>query len=241
MIVNHDYKFVFVQIPHTGSTEIGRFLVEELGSEEILLKHSYLHELFVLKPKIYKNYFIFGAKRNPLDERVSIYSKYCSNHLGLYSKPENKKLIKGNYFIRQIANDVRTNNLTYEEYFLKYINRAYLSPVQIHQSRYDAIMKFETLQEDFSSIMEYFKISSSKLQHSNKTNKPETSFMDYYRTNEIRSRALKCFGYSLNALSYEMPFVKGHSQAIRIPYFSIFSRYLQWSFASAYKWGQVKL
>ena len=58
MIIVDDLKLCFVQIPHTGSTNIGEELLNNFDGREILKKHSYLDSLKNNYKNIYDNYFI---------------------------------------------------------------------------------------------------------------------------------------------------------------------------------------
>lgn len=237
MIINHDYKFVFIQIPHTGSTIIGDALVDKLGSEKIMTKHSYLHELAILHPYVYRKYYIFGAVRNPLDERVSIFHKYKTNHLGLYTK-KNNELIPGNYFVRRIAREIIEGDYSFRDYVLKLLNRQYMSPIHLHFNRYDNIMRFERLQQDLDKALDDIGVGRFVLSHGNKTGKRHQDFSVYYKDPDVIAKAMTVFGAEMNFLGYDFPEWFNEQQAIEFALSNRFIRYVQWHAASVYKWSK---
>lgn len=237
MIINHDYKFVFVQIPHTGSTIIGDALVEKLGSKKILTKHSYLHELAITNPHVYRKYYIIGAVRNPLDERVSIFHKYKTNHLGLYTK-QNSNLTPGNYFVRRIAKKIIEGDYSFQDYVLKLLNRQYMSPIHLHFDRYDNVMRFESLQQDLDNVLDDIGVDRLVLSKGNKTGDRQKDFSLYYQDPDVILKAMTIFGAEMNFLGYDFPDWFNEQEALKFSLTSKFTRYVQWYAASVYKWSK---
>ena len=170
MIVSHEHKLVLVQVPHTASTDFGELLVRDYGGVSILSKHSYLDELRVFYPDLYKNYFIIGGVRNPLTERVSAYHKLVSNHVGLYGGDPNSNAIRrargaGQLRRRRIIDE----GLSFSEYFLQNVRWVYFSPIYIRRARYDYIYRIECLEQSWREVCELLGLNYSPVGNKNKT------------------------------------------------------------------------
>ena len=79
MIISHEHKYVFLELPHTGTRSVHRDLIEHHGGEEILSHHSNYYEFLKVAKKYERQYFVFSAIRNPLDLVVSQYFKLLRN------------------------------------------------------------------------------------------------------------------------------------------------------------------
>ena len=91
MIISHTHRYLFVELPRTGSTAISRELVQNYEGAHILWKHAtYQDFLKVAKPEE-KEYFVFSGIRNPLDDAVSRYFKIMTDHRERFTDPEKLK------------------------------------------------------------------------------------------------------------------------------------------------------
>ena len=87
MIISHEHRYVFVEIPHTGSHSIAAELVDYHGGQRILRKHANLTQFMAQASAEERKYFVFGTVRNPLDTAVTDYSKLASNHNEQFTDP----------------------------------------------------------------------------------------------------------------------------------------------------------
>ncbi|NJN96772.1 MAG: hypothetical protein HC875_23010 [Anaerolineales bacterium] len=96
MIISHTHRYVFVQLPHAGSTAIGTELVENYEGVTILHKHAHYLEFLRIASADEKKYFVFSSIRNPLDEAVSIYTHFKTNPYQIFTNPKKlKKMAAG--------------------------------------------------------------------------------------------------------------------------------------------------
>jgi len=73
MIISNKYKYVFIELPRTGTTAISQELCDFYGGERIFEKHS-KYSFFKKNATLeQQGYFIFSCLRNPLDRTVSLY------------------------------------------------------------------------------------------------------------------------------------------------------------------------
>ena len=182
MIISHKYKYIFVQMPHTASTVIGDELIKFYGGEHILEKHSFLPELQSTLPPIYRSYFVFAAVRNPMDEKLTMYKKITSNHLGLYEgKPHDSSANAGGSVARTFRKIHVTKGLSFEEYLRVTSLLPYVNPISLNQRRYDFVMRYENLNGDFDTVLDKLGMTKQRqLPWRNKTVGKRVNFLDDY-------------------------------------------------------------
>ena len=71
MILSDEHRYLFVELPHTGTTAISRELQEHYGGRPILIKHARYHQFRKIATREQKSYFVFSCIRNPAEEAVS--------------------------------------------------------------------------------------------------------------------------------------------------------------------------
>ena len=74
MIISHKYKYVFIELPRTGSTVIANELCRYYGGQTVLNTHATYRDFLKHYPDL-KHYYAFSSIRNPLDKTVSVYFK----------------------------------------------------------------------------------------------------------------------------------------------------------------------
>lgn len=217
MIVSDVHKYIYVQIPHTGSTTIGEELIEHYDGRPVLSKHSYPHELFRKESKKYRDYYLFASIRNPLDERVSIYYKLKTNHLGLYAEDayetyhnvNNSKVVKERKWRTFLGKNryefCKDPEVTFEDYFLRYCYLSYNNPICILKERYSKILRFESLSDDFHTALSEIGITPKRhLPHGNRTSKNE-SWENEYKSSRSRKRARHLYQPFMASWGYCFP------------------------------------
>ena len=119
MVISHEHRYLFVELPHTGSTAIHAELCSNYTGENILHKHAYYHEFLKVASSEEKKYFAFSGLRNPLDEAVSIFFKYKTNH-GNYINPRQMKKNGGWVNKRDLVryHYIKDNNADFPLYFV---------------------------------------------------------------------------------------------------------------------------
>ena len=96
MIISHEHRFVFVELPRTGSTAVGKELIESYGGVRILRKHSSYGDFVRQATPDERTYFKFSSIRNPMDDAVSGYFKLATDHHGRYSDEMRRRYRVGN-------------------------------------------------------------------------------------------------------------------------------------------------
>ncbi len=206
MIVSDQHKYLFVQLPHTACTAVGRELVENYGGIPILHKHASINAFRRWAGSAADDYYVFATVRNPMDEVVSIYHKFKNNHKGHYSNPANWR-INGGWLSRRGLRQfqfVRDHNATFVEYFKRFFLLPYVNSSVLVYGRADAILRFESIQTDFATVMNSLGVKVVRpLPVVNRTQKDSVAFEEYY--DGVEERARRVFGPINDLWGYSFP------------------------------------
>jgi hypothetical protein len=75
VIISHEHRFVYVQVPQTGSSAIGSWMVEHLHGVKVLRKHTTLPQARRVLGSLIDGYLVIASVRDSLDQFVSSYFK----------------------------------------------------------------------------------------------------------------------------------------------------------------------
>lgn len=209
MIISHEHKYIFIQIPRTASTTIGDELCINYDGKRILDKHSLYFEFEKIANAEEKKYFVFACVRNPLDGVVGQYFKYKSNHMETFTTPRYWQKNGGNGWVtnKQLSQYqwLKEQDASFEDFFLKYYQIPYDSWISIGAKKYDYVMRFETIEEDFSKVLNLLKLSQKRvLPLRNKTTRKDQNVFSYF-TPKIQKQALFVFGPFMKKWEYSFP------------------------------------
>ena len=218
MIINHEHRFVFVQVPDSASTAVGRELCERYGGQPILDKHSHLAELHETTGGEYRDYFVFGTIRHPLEIMVARYFKLKGNRGGIFTDPKHWAENGGRVSAGQLERFrfVQRPESDFPSYFLRYAPRLYESPYYNGVlDRFDRVLRRETLDGDFQEALAEVGIAADReIPPKNVNPVRRAHFSDYY-TEETRKRARISFGPFMRAWEFAFP---ADWQDIRVPH-----------------------
>jgi hypothetical protein len=235
MIISHQYKYVFVEYPRTGTTAVSKELCENYAGKRILRKHSTYQEFLKVATPEEKKYFVFASVRNPLDDAVSHYFKLKTDHGERYTNREKvrngKRLseIMDAYLFRYL----QKKDMDFPTYFRRFYVIPYNTWSTISIKRYDYIMRFENLTDDFANVLKKLGITPVRpLPHRNVTGERKKEYWMYY-TPEIIPRARRIFGPFLKQWGYEFPKEWGEQpisfwNQVEYEFFTLFRR-VYWS------------
>lgn len=203
MIISHRYKYVFVELPHTGSTAISAELGELYDGSKILHKHARYGQFLRIATAEERDYFVSSCIRNPLDEAVSLYFRYKTDHDSRYSKPRGTVTSSDVDLFRWIQRSGAD--------FPTYFRRAYRRPLPYDNfsreahTQFDFVMQFDNLKEDFATVLGMLGIEPKRpLPIVNRTTLRRTDFASYYPP-ELIPRARWVFGPFLEQWGYRLP------------------------------------
>lgn len=235
MIISHQYKYVFVEYPRTGTTAVSNELCQNYSGMRILRKHSAYQEFLKSASPEEKKYFVFTSVRNPLDDAVSHYFKLRTDHRERYTN--RKKVRNGKrlaeYFDAFLFRYIESNNVDFPTYFRKFYVIPYNTWSTISIKRYNYIMRFENLSDDFASVLKMLEIDPIRpLPQRNVTGERKKEYWTYY-TPEIIPRARRIFGPFMKQWGYEFPKEWGEQpisfwNQVEYEFFTLFRR-VYWS------------
>lgn len=223
MVISKKYKYVFIELPLTGSSAIQKELIETYEGELIMRKHDTYEKFLRYADQEEKKYFVFSCIRNPLDRTVSHYIKARDNHKGKYSKYSKRKFknILTYYFGRRY-DYIQKNDADFKDYFLKFFKLPYDDFSILSHKKMDSVIRFENLAHDFEKTLEMLDIKAvRKLPQVNIT-PGKKEFLDHYEK-EIIEKAIWVFGPFMKLWDYKFPENWGE---IKIPVSSVVLYYL---------------
>jgi hypothetical protein len=207
MIISHQHKYLFIEVPHTACTSIGRALRAEYDGEPIMWKHATYREFLKTASEEEKSYFVFAGVRNPLDVAVTQYLRYKTDHGNSYTKPKKPGSANVTTLFQRMAFQYTQRP---ESDFAAYFRRCHKLPYDDSVSR-DArqyaqfFIRFEHLEEDFAEVLRRIGIEQKgPLPHVNKTATKARNYLSYY-TPDITEQATRVFGPCMEEWGYELP------------------------------------
>lgn len=205
MIISHEHKYLFIEIPLTASWAIRNELCEYYQGAPILHKHATYAEFKKIAPVEQQNYFIFATVRNPLDCIVSNYFKLLNDHKGVFSDPRSTEDLVADFSDINRYRIIKENNLDFEKYFLRFFRRPYSDMADLSGDKLDFVIRFEDLQNDFSKVLNKLSLEQVRpIPVTNKTEGKNNSFITYYSPRTIK-RAKKICGPYMKKWGYDLP------------------------------------
>jgi len=207
MIISHKNKYLFVEVPQTGSVAISHELCDYYDGQTILEKHSFYSDFLKIASPEEKRYFVFAGVRNPLDDTVTWYYKLKTNYGQEFTDPDKRKRIKllRKFIGTRMFEDIHEAAMDFQTYFVKYYKFPYNNFASMIYGRYDYLIRFENLQEDFTRVLQLLGLEQKRLLPvRNWTKERGKNFLSYY-TPEIIPRAKRVFGPFMKQWGYQFP------------------------------------
>lgn len=206
MIVSHEHRYVFVELPHTASTAIRRELLANYGGSPVLHRHATYFDFERAASAVERGYFVFSCIRNPLDVAVTLYHRCRSTG---HSKAGNQH--GGHGILHRLLIEKRRHTLVERARsdFASFFKQSYRHPhsdwSSLSHKRFDFVIRYESLQEDFCRVLELMAIAQKRpLPCVNETPGKRQDFVSYY-TPEIMARAKRVFGPYMQEWGYRFP------------------------------------
>ena len=212
MVISHKHRYLFLELPRTGSSAVCRELVDHYDGRRILKKHATYRDFLQQASEDEKKFFVFSSVRNPADKILSLYFKYCTDHRG-YENPEIWE--RGNRFIKWLMQRqfryVHDRGASFTEFFLHYYHLPYDDWSCLDHHRLDHVIYFENLSADFEAALRKLGLEPVRpLPVVNKTGGRKKEFWSYYEP-EAQRRAQWVFGPYFRRWGYEFPAEWSHT------------------------------
>lgn len=223
MVIDHRYKFVFIELPLTATSAISKEIREQYGCESIMNKHATYSDFLRKASPEEKKYKVIGSIRNPLDQTVSMYFKYKTDLDERFSTGRKRP---GKWLRKKLARNrdaeryqyIIKNNASFEKYFLHFFHWPYSNWSVVAHKKFDFVIRFETLAADYRKIFTAVGLPVTRdLPQANKTPEKDLVFWDYYTTDTMKRRAKRVFGPFMRYWGYAFPDTWDH---IREPWYA---------------------
>lgn len=207
MIISHKHKYLFVELPRTGSTTIGEELCQLYAGSRVLHRHATYEEFLGSASIEEKKYFVFSGIRNPLDEAVSFYFKCKTDHNGTFSLLKQRPIFTRLAYLDRIRrfDFIRDRNADFPSYFLKFFKTPHDNWSALSHKKFDYVIRFENLEDDFSSVLALIGLEQVRpLPVTHRTREKRSDYLSYYNV-EARERAKQVFGPFMEVWNYPFP------------------------------------
>ena len=208
VIISHRHRYLFVELPRTGSTAIRRELRELYDGVPILHKHATYLEFERQASEAERSYFVFSGIRNPLDDAVSRYFKLRTDHKQRFSDPEHHQRRRrplNNLLDRRMYDYLRRTDADFSTFFLHFYHLPYDTWASLSHRQFDYVIRFENLVEDFDTALRRIGIDPVRpLPQVNSTRQRDRSYADYYTPAAVR-RARRVMGPYMQRWGYRFP------------------------------------
>jgi hypothetical protein len=207
VIVSDEHRYVFIELPRTGTTAVATELKENYGGREVLGKHSTYRDFLRIATPEQRSYFKIGSIRNPLDVTVSRYVQLKSNKGERFTDPV--KLAQRNTAVERLETRayhwVHDHDADFEAFLKHFYVLPYDTWASLDHKRMDSLLRFETLPADFERTLRQIGIEPVRpLPAVNVTSARDRDFVSYYTPGSI-GRAVWVFGPYMREWSYAFP------------------------------------
>jgi hypothetical protein len=207
MIISHKHRYVFIELPRTGSSTINQELRKNYDGEWLLGKHSTYNDFLRVATPDERTYFAFSGIRNPLDVTVSRYAQVLTDARERFSNEDKRR--KRTSLPEKIENRVydwvHRNNADFEAFLLHWYWLPYDTWSSMDHHKLDFVIRFESLDEDFAETLRRIGMEPVRpLPARNVTSGRSRNLDDYY-TPAARRRAAWVFGPYMEEWGYAFP------------------------------------
>ena len=219
MIISHTHRYVFVEMPRTGSRAVATELINYYDGQEILRRHATYSDFERHATDTEKTYFSFSAVRNPLDVAVTRYAHLLANAKGRFTTQNEISLRNSmsSRIERRIYRWIKRRDASFEEFLLRWYVLPYDTWTSLDHRRLDFVMRSESLTSDFALALEKMGIDAARpLPVVNATPGKASDFEAYF-TPRARRRAAWVFGPYMREWGYRFPESWG---AVKVPAWS---------------------
>jgi hypothetical protein len=186
-MINHSLRCIFVQVPKTGSTSIGKTINANLQKKRIRPHSDIMQIKEASKKNVFDNYFKFGFVRNPWSRAVSLYHR--NEGIQMKNRMSFKEFIKWHNY----ATDTCLYP-TQKKYQLDFFTDS------AGEILVNFIGRFENFQQDFNTACDKMGIPHQQLPHENKGK--HKHYTEYY-DDETRAIVAQKYAKDIEYFGYE--------------------------------------
>jgi len=219
MIISHTHRYVFIEMPRTGSRAVATELVDYYDGHEILRKHATYRDFLRQATPDERTYSAFSSVRNPLDVAVTRFAHLRANAKGRFT--DEREIALRNSAAGRLEKRIHEWVMRTDADFERFLRRWYLVPydtwTSLDHKRLDIVMRSETLSDDFAAALDRIGLQPvRRLPVVNATPGRERDYTSWY-TPAARRRAAWVFGPYMEEWGYTFPPEWGQ---VRVPAWS---------------------
>ena len=205
MIISHKHRYLFVEVPHTGTTSIAHHLMEHYSGERILHKHATYSEFYVQANKSERKYYVFGTVRNPLDWVATEFQRFETDQMD-FGNPKKHISQPGGWVTDGHVNKLRfvQKGRSFFDYLTRYYSSVYHDWFLLMSGRFNKVMRFENLELGLGEVFSDLEMGSSHELTSKNITSGKKNFEDLY-DDDCQAHALKWFAPHMRRWGYEFP------------------------------------
>lgn len=207
MIISHRHRYVYVEVPRTGSTAVSAELREKYDGHLVLRKHATYRDFLRYATADEKQYFVFSGIRNPMDVAVTRYVHIKANSKQHFTDPVEigKRNSLASRLERRVYDWIQRHDASFEEFLARWYVVPYDTWTSLDHRRMDKIIRFESLADDFADALRLIGLEPVRsLPLRNATPERGRDFASYYTPKAIR-RAGWVFGPYMEEWGYSFP------------------------------------
>jgi hypothetical protein len=207
MIISHRHRYVFVEMPRTGSRAVADELQQFYDGHEILRKHATYSDFRARASADELTYFSFSSVRNPLDVAVTRYAHLRANKDNRFTEARQISIRNSlaSRLERRIYRWIRRTDADFEAFLLRWYLVPYDTWTTLDHRRLDMVMRTEHLADDFAEALGKIGIEPvRRLPVVNATPGRDDDFVQFYTPKAIK-RAAWVFGPYMQEWGYEFP------------------------------------
>lgn len=218
MIVSDRHRYVYVELPRTGSSAVSRELREHYGGQRVLRKHATYRDYLRRAAVEQRTYFSFLGVRHPLDVAVSRYGNLKTDPQGHFSRPADHAVASlADRLERRAHAWVQKNDADFENFLRRWYVLPYDTWASLERKRVDMVLRFESLSADFTEALKRIGVQPVRpLPIVNPTAGRRRDYVSYYTPRAIR-RAVWVFGPYMEEWGYLFPEAWGR---VKVPLWS---------------------
>lgn len=148
MVISQRYKYIFIELPRTGTTAIANELCELYNGTKILSKHATYADFLDQCTSEEADYFSFSCRRHPIDRTYSYFIKMKNGYYD-YKFNNGDTTLYEKVFLLPMVKWVKENDVSFQDFLEKRYKLPYTDWRILNHKELDFIINFESLNADF--------------------------------------------------------------------------------------------
>jgi len=190
MVISHKNKFVFIQVPRTASSFLGRNFVKHYNGYKIISKHATFAKFLKVASPEEAKYCVIVGKRNPMDRIATLYVRTLINK----NIPHPAEIAETQ---RDFERWFRTRFIEKKKSLNPHLKQSY--PFADH------IISYENMIRDLTAVLKSMGLEPFKIRPWKGRTKGKLEDYSQYYSKSLMRYAREVFREEMAFLGYELP------------------------------------